>query len=54
VRTDRYQHIGFERGRKPWLFDLQKDPGALNNLIDTKEREKILPDLRALLGQLKK
>ena len=53
VRTDQYKYIEFERGRKPWLFDLKEDPEELNNLFGTPEGEKALPELKAMLNQFK-
>jgi N-acetylglucosamine-6-sulfatase len=49
VRTRKYKYIEFERGRKPWLFDLQKDPQELNNIYVAGQGSKILPELRSLL-----
>ena len=46
--------IDSERGREPWLFNLEKDPVELKNLIYTKEGENIVPELQELLDQLKK
>ncbi len=51
VRTDRYKYIEFERGRDPWLFDLEKDPDELNNLYGTPEGEKALPQLKTVLEE---
>lgn len=53
VRTDRYKYIEFERGRNPWLFDLEMDPKELNNLYGKPEGEKALSELEALLEGLK-
>ena len=53
VRTERYKYIEFERGRQPWLFDIQKDPEELTNLFMTAEGEKILPEVKALLNRFK-
>ena len=53
VRTEKYKYIEFERGRQPWLFDIQDDPEELKNLYETAKGKKILPDLKALLGRLK-
>lgn len=51
VRTARYKYIEFERGRKPWLFDLEADPGEMNNLWGSVEAEAVLPKLLAYLEQ---
>ena len=53
VRTDRYKYIEFERGRNPWLFDLEMDPKELNNLYGKPEAKKALSELKALLEGLK-
>ena len=53
VRTEKYKYIEFERGRLPWLFDIQDDPDELKNLYETAKGKKILPDLKALLRRLK-
>jgi len=53
VRTNRYKYIEFERGRNPWLFDLQADPEEKNNLYDTPEGKRLLPKLKGLLDDLK-
>ena len=31
VRTRTRKYVRFERGRQPWLFDLEKDPQELQN-----------------------
>ena len=49
VRTERHKYIEFERGRQPWLFDLQQDPREQANLYGTDEGEQLLPALQALL-----
>ena len=49
VRTRKYKYNEFERGRKPWLIDLETDPQELNNIYDAGQGNKILPELRALL-----
>jgi N-acetylglucosamine-6-sulfatase len=53
VRTEKYKYIEFERGRKPWLFNLEKDPDELSNLHGTLEGQNILPELKILLDKLK-
>jgi N-acetylglucosamine-6-sulfatase len=54
VRTEKHKYIEFERGRQPWLFNIEKDPEELSNLYGTKEGEIIRPELMALLNRLKK
>jgi arylsulfatase A-like enzyme len=49
VRTQRHKYVEFERGRKPWLFDLQLDPGELKNLMNTEEGEQILKELSSIM-----
>lgn len=50
VRTERYKYVEFERGRKPWLFDLQQDPAELTNLYGTVEGTQILPGLESIMA----
>ena len=50
VRTDRYKYVEFERGRDPWLFDLQNDPREEINLYGTAEGEQLLPALKSLMA----
>jgi N-acetylglucosamine-6-sulfatase len=50
VRTERYKYVEFERGREPWLFDLQADPGEANNLNGTAEGEAVVGRLRAIMA----
>jgi len=52
VRTKRYKYIEFEQGRKPWLFDLQDDPGEMNNLLGTPTGDELLPKMKRLLARL--
>jgi N-acetylglucosamine-6-sulfatase len=49
IRTQNYKYVEFERGRKPWLFDLQKDPEEQTNLYNTSEGKKILPELKSIM-----
>ena len=51
VRTEQYKYVEFERGRGPWLFDLEKDPGERRNLYGTPEGKKVLPELKGLLDE---
>ena len=52
IRTKGYKYIQFERGRRPWLFDLEKDPDEQTNLYNTPEGQKILPELLAMIKQI--
>ncbi len=52
VRTRRHKYIRFERGRDPWLFDLENDPGEMNNLYGTPTGNAVLPQMKELLAQL--
>jgi hypothetical protein len=49
VRTERHKYVEFERGRQPWLFDLQADPGEQNNLYGTAEAEAVIGGLKAIM-----
>ena len=52
IRTNQYKYIEFERGRSPWLFDLQNDPTEMRNLMGTPVGDKMLPRLKARLALL--
>jgi hypothetical protein len=52
VRTQRYKYIEFERGRKPLLFDLEKDIRETTNLYGTPEGESLIPEFRDLMASL--
>ena len=52
VRTDRYKYVEFEQGRSPWLFDLQNDPGELNNLYGTPRGDLVLPELKNRIKEM--
>ncbi|MFN2244172.1 MAG: sulfatase/phosphatase domain-containing protein, partial [Anaerolineae bacterium] len=49
LRTERYKFIEFERGRQPWLFDLQEDPREQTNLYGTAAGEQIVPALMSMM-----
>jgi hypothetical protein len=51
VRTERYKYVEFERGRQPWLFDLQEDPGEQSNLYGTAEAEAVVGRLKAIIEE---
>lgn len=50
IRTVRYKYIEFERGRRPWLFDLHADPREMNNMYGADGTADIVS---ALKGRLK-
>ena len=43
--TDRYKLIYDVQGKKPWFFDLEKDPTETVNFYDHKEYKSIIADL---------
>jgi arylsulfatase A-like enzyme len=49
VRTGQYKYVRYDHQNPPYemLYDLQRDPDELNNLIDNPEYAGILSDLRA-------
>ena len=49
LRTERYKYIEFERGRHPWLFDLQEDPREQTNLYGTTAGDQIAPALNSMM-----
>jgi N-acetylglucosamine-6-sulfatase len=53
IRTERYKYVEFERGRKPWLFDLLEDPGENVNLYGTKINDTLVPKLKARIQELR-
>lgn len=54
VRTDRYKYIEYQDNLKPAeLFDLQKDPKEMHNIINTAPGQSVLPQLRRELQKLK-
>jgi arylsulfatase A-like enzyme len=52
IRTGRYKYIQFERGRKPWLFNLEQDPKEARNLYGTPAGDRELPGLVKLMQEL--
>jgi N-acetylglucosamine-6-sulfatase len=45
VRTDKYLYVTYKKRRKPVLYNIQKDPRTLRNIIDTEEGKEVLPEL---------
>ncbi|MEW6186637.1 MAG: sulfatase [Thermodesulfobacteriota bacterium] len=46
VRTERYLYVEYQNKKSTELFDIQKDPRTLHNLIQTPEGKRVLPELR--------
>ena len=54
IRTERYKLIHFYYDIDVWeLYDLKKDPNELNNIISSKNHQKLIKDLKAELYNLK-
>jgi N-acetylglucosamine-6-sulfatase len=57
IRTESHKYVQFERGRNrgrgPWLFDLEKDPTEQVNLYGTPAGQEILPGLLARMEAFK-
>lgn len=55
VRTDRYKLIHFHNDIDAWeLYDLEKDPSEMNNLIEQTDYQTIVKELKVELEQLRK
>jgi N-acetylglucosamine-6-sulfatase len=54
VRTDRHIYIEYVGGRKPELFDIVNDPKEETNLFDTPEGQRLAPELKQMLEELKR
>ncbi|MFN6271122.1 MAG: sulfatase/phosphatase domain-containing protein [Akkermansiaceae bacterium] len=54
VRNDRYKLMHFPDTKKWMLFDLEKDPQEMKNIIAEKEYETVLKDMRGLYDSLRK
>jgi arylsulfatase A-like enzyme len=55
IRTQRYKLIHFYYSMDVWeLYDLEKDPNELNNLIHSEKHAKIVKKLKRELSKLKK
>ncbi len=53
VRTENLKYIEFEGRRKPELYDLVVDPREKNNLYGTVAGQEHLPQLQAMLAELR-
>jgi hypothetical protein len=46
-------YVEFEKGMKPQLFDLVRDPGEHVNLYGTPGGDRLVPEMRAMMEALK-
>jgi N-acetylglucosamine-6-sulfatase len=53
VRTDTHKYIEFRGSRGAELYNIISDPKEKNNLIGTAEGQKLLPELKRMLKELK-
>ncbi len=53
VRTQSHKYIEFEKGIGPELYDLANDPAEQRNLYGTAEGDQHLPELKAMMEDLK-
>ncbi|HRS83640.1 MAG TPA: sulfatase-like hydrolase/transferase, partial [Smithellaceae bacterium] len=51
VRTESHIYMTYRGRRKAGIFDVKKDPGYRNNLIETPEGKRMLPEMKRLLAQ---
>jgi N-acetylglucosamine-6-sulfatase len=51
VRTEKFLYVEYRGGKKPELFDIQKGPRTLHNMIETPEGNKVLPGLKETLRE---
>jgi arylsulfatase A-like enzyme len=49
VRTDRYLYVEYQNQNRPELFDIQKDPRTLHNIISKPEGSAVMPELRGMM-----
>ena len=54
VRTETHKYVEYEKTLRPQLFDLEADPKEMNNLYGTPEGDKLLPQLKASLENLRR
>ncbi|MBW2179839.1 MAG: DUF4976 domain-containing protein [Deltaproteobacteria bacterium] len=53
VRTERYKYIEYKGKESTDLFDIINDPNEKRNLINTAEGQKLIPELKKMLEDLK-
>ncbi len=51
VRTEKFLYVEYRGGKKPELFDIQKDPRTLHDMIETPEGKRVLPGLKETLRE---
>jgi arylsulfatase A-like enzyme len=49
VRTDRYLYVQYQGQKGPELFDIQKDPRTLHNIIAAPEEKSVLPEMQNMM-----
>jgi arylsulfatase A-like enzyme len=49
VRTHRFLYVEYRKNKPAELFDIQKDPRTMRNLISTPEGKSVLSDLQAMM-----
>ena len=53
VRTEQYKYIEYKGNKSTNLFDIINDPNEKKNLINTAEGQKLIPELKKMLEELK-
>jgi N-acetylglucosamine-6-sulfatase len=53
VRTETHKYIEYEKTLTPEIFDLKNDRGEKHNLYGTQEGDRVLPELKKMLTDLK-
>jgi N-acetylglucosamine-6-sulfatase len=51
VRTEKFLYVEYRGGKKPELFDIQKDPRTLHDIIETPEGKRAIPVLKERLRE---
>lgn len=53
VRTETHKYIEYEKTLTSEIFDLKNDRGEKHNLYGTQEGDRVLPELKKMLTDLK-
>jgi N-acetylglucosamine-6-sulfatase len=51
VRTEKFLYVEYRGRKKPELFDIQKDPRTLHDILETPEGKRVLPGLKERLRE---